>query len=184
MRRSPKPLPPDYWLPNGLTRNTAPPLEGLIECETVLDVGAGLRPMGWYTPKRHICIDAYLPYVERLRAAGYEAYQDGAWNGIHDYDADAIYMLDMIEHVTKIEGRGLIAAACARARRQVVIYTPYGYLQQDSDGWGLGGDYWQTHRSGWLPEEFPGWRIQLLTIHGKPEGFYASYDQPERLQPE
>jgi hypothetical protein len=51
-----------------------------------------------------------------------------------------------------------------------MIYTPNGFVPQDEDKWGLGQVEWQTHRSGWTPDDFDGWKI----IEGK-EGFAAIY---------
>ena len=46
------------------------------------------------------------------------------------------------------------------------MFTPWGFFPQsygpdeDVDRWGMGGTHWQTHRSGWLPEDFgDGWLI-------------------------
>lgn len=163
-------LGPDYWLSNGLARHTLEPPQGLIECATVLDVGAGIRPFHWYTPSEsHICVDPYLPYVEKLRAAGFEVIHATATKAFaDDIRAEAIYLLDVIEHMYKAEAAETIDLAVAAASRQVVIYTPNGFMEQDKDDWGLGGDFWQTHRSGWLPGEFPGWHTEM---YGR--GFFA-----------
>ncbi len=143
----------------------------LIECEVVLDIGPGLRPMQWYKPQRHICIDPYMPYVAILIKAGYEAWCSTGANGIvhaarNPFAAKlhqpigAIYLLDVIEHMEPQEALCTIARARYIATRQVVVYTPYGFVEQTQDKWGLGGDEWQTHRSGWLPTDFPDAEIE------------------------
>jgi hypothetical protein len=59
----------------------------------------------------------------------------------------------------------LIAEAKRVARRQVVIFTPLGFYPQsyepdERDRWGMTGGVWQTHRSGWQPDDFDsGWRV-------------------------
>ncbi|MGL5712289.1 MAG: hypothetical protein ACRCX2_04665 [Paraclostridium sp.] len=44
-------------------------------------------------------------------------------------------------------------------KQNLVIFTPLGFLDQSHpdgiDAWGLDGVNWQTHRSGWTPEDFP-----------------------------
>jgi hypothetical protein len=62
----------------------------------------------------------------------------------------------------------------------VVVFTPLGfyrqhYLSGDIDRWGMSGTHWQTHRSGWLPEDFaPNWHIvacadfHLVDEHDEP----------------
>jgi len=160
------------WRPDGLVVHDLPRPEPLIECETVLDIGAGVRPMQWYKPARHICVEPHGEYADRLAAAGYEVVRQTALEALQEpREGHAVYLLDVIEHMDKDEALEVIALA-QRGAAQVVIFTPYGFMEQGDDLWGLSGEYWQTHRSGWLPEEFPGWWTQR---YGWPpfEGFYA-----------
>jgi hypothetical protein len=154
---------------------------GLHKVPVVLDVGAGLRPIDWYKPERHICVEPYRPYCDVLEAAGFEVWQETAQWALTREDLptiDTVYMLDVIEHLPKATGESMLRWAQGVAQCQVCIYTPYGFTEQTQDNWGLGGHYWQTHRSGWLPEEFPGWRIQYLRSNRKPhpQGFYAIWE--------
>ena len=148
--------------------HTLPRPKGLIECDTVLDIGAGIRPMNWYVPKSHVCTDPYEPYYLRLCDAGYEAVQGTALDVLAVLSSDAIYLLDVLEHMHKNEGIEVIDLAKKKAIKQIVIFTPKGFVQQTKDAWNMGGEYWQTHRSGWLPGEFPGWDISFYD-----EGFFA-----------
>lgn len=162
-----------------MIKHTLPEPPGLIHCDTVLDLGAGIRPMQWYVPQVHTCVDPYEPYCRALRqterltvihATAREALDAGA-------RAEAVYLLDVIEHMEKADGLELIPLLQAAASRQVVIYTPMGFKPQSRDNWGFGGHSWQTHRSGWLPREFEGWRIFTFIPHqgAAPEGFYAMW---------
>ena len=162
--------PKEEWLANGLIENNLERPQGLIECDTVLDIGAGLRPMCWYTPKLHFCIEPYKLYVERLAYAGYRVIERTALQFLSGSCLlyEAIYLLDVIEHMDKEEGEEVIKLAIGLATKQVVIFTPHGFMQQTEDAWGLGGDYWQTHRSGWLPGEFPDWHTYRYA-----KGFFA-----------
>ena len=166
--------------------------EGLRECAVVLDVGCGIRPMNWYRPtKAHVCVDAYLPYCEILEAAGrFEVHCLMAAAALQpDFfgEVGAVYLLDVIEHMEKDDALRILEMAQEVAQEQVVIYTPYGFMEQTVDAWGLGAHDLQTHRSGWLPDEFTarGWRTQLykprriqVYTDGKPnpQGFYATWD--------
>ena len=147
--------------------------DGLIECDSVLDIGAGIRPMNWYAPHNHTCVEPYEPYAKILKQHGYATWVGTALD-ILSYDwpeaakFEAIYLLDVIEHMEKEQGLEVIEKAELQSTKQIVIYTPTGFMAQEGDSWGLGGDEWQKHRSGWLPEEFPGWDIQF---HGK--SFFA-----------
>ena len=170
-----------------IQEHTLPPPEGLQHCDRVLDVGAGIRPMQWYRPEQHLCMDPYQPYCDVLVEAGYTTMCMTALEGLTGmwrYGADridAIYLLDVIEHMPKGMGGRVLTLAMKLAQRQVVVYTPYGFKEQTEDVWEMGGDQWQTHRSGWLPGDFSqGWTTQLLTIRKtkKVEGFYALWGRP------
>ena len=148
------------WRDDGLIKHNLPAPAGLIEVETVIDVGAGIRPMQWYQPRRHICLEPHDRYCDKLRNAGY-AYVQATASVLKDMTAEGVYLLDVIEHMEKHEGLEIIELAKKAATKQVIIYTPKGFLEQEGDAWGFGGDYWQKHRSGWLPGEFPGWLIEI-----------------------
>jgi hypothetical protein len=162
-------LPPGYWLKNGLAKHDLPRPPGLIECDSVADIGAGVRPMQWYQPKLHICVEPHETYYYKLLNAGYKATLVTAEFYLsHTEPIEAIYMLDVIEHMYKDDGWRCVALAMEKAIKQIVIYTPKGFMHQDEDGWDMGGDHWQKHRSGWLPGEFPGWQT---SFYGR--GFFA-----------
>ncbi len=148
--------------PHGL-----PAPEGLIEGGVVLDIGAGIIPMNWYKPKRHICVEPHLLYGEQLLAHGYEVWHTTALEALTQAEPgafDAIYMLDVLEHMPKYVGRRVLTLAKHLRPKQIVIATPEGFHQQDTDEWGLGGEHWQRHRSGWIPQDFPGWAITPYDI--------------------
>ncbi|HEV2178337.1 MAG TPA: hypothetical protein VGU20_31070 [Stellaceae bacterium] len=149
----------------GVETSGCPRPDGLIEVDTVLDIGAGLRPMGWYKPKRHICVEPHPPYAERLKAAGYEVWCETAASAVGTIKSwgpgsiNAIYLLDVIEHMPRAEGEALLKVLPWLEAKQIVVFTPTGFMAQEHDAWGLGGEHWQKHRSGWTPEDFAGWRI-------------------------
>ncbi len=153
-------------LENGLVASGLPRPAGLIEGDTVLDIGAGLRPMPWYTPKRHVCVEPHPPYADRLKAAGYEVWCETALSAIETIKSwvpgsiDAIYMIDVIEHMTREQGMDVLKVLAWLEPKQIVVFTPHGFLPQEGDAWGLGGEHWQRHRSGWKPADFPGWAIE------------------------
>lgn len=154
---------------DGLEKHSLPRPDDLIECATIFDVGAGIRPMNWYRPAHHICIEPHKPYADRLTAAGFEVRNARALDVLGSETAGAVYMLDVIEHMTRETGLACIEAAM-RYALQIVVFTPIGFLEQHGDAWGMGGEYWQEHRSGWLPDDFPGWAIS-----GYDKGFLATW---------
>lgn len=130
--------------------------------------------MQWYAPVTHICIEPYGPYADVLEDAGYMVCRETAKRALRYCQGDAVYLLDVIEHMERHVGQCVIEMAVRAARCQVVIYTPMGFLEQTHDAWGMGGERWQTHRSGWTPSDFPGWDIETTD-----EGFFASWTRTE-----
>lgn len=128
---------------------------------TVLDVGPGIRPQTLVDADRHICVEPHGEYADALEAEGFEVIRKTATDALRDCEpVDTIVALDVIEHMEKADGLRFIEQAKRKAK-QVIVFTPLGFLPQDSEGptdaWGLHGQEWQKHRSGWLPKEFDGW---------------------------
>jgi hypothetical protein len=71
---------------------------------------------------------------------------------------DTIIFTDVIEHLSKSQGRKLLREAERVANVQVILFTPLGFLPQchpdGKDAWGLDGGEWQNHKSGWKPKDF------------------------------
>lgn len=132
---------------------------GLLECPSVLDVGAGVRPFSWWKPSVHVCVEPFGPYCDVLRAAGFVVIQTTAEDALQTWRADSVLLLDVIEHMDQATGELVIQLAQAAARRQVVVFTPLGFMPQDQDAWGYGNHEGQRHKSGWTPADFPGWQI-------------------------
>ena len=67
---------------------------------------------------------------------------------------DIVIALDVVEHLEKEESLDMMRQCENIARKAVIIETPKGYIPQNIDIQGHGGDQWQTHRCGWEPKEF------------------------------
>lgn len=130
----------------------------------ILDIGAGIRPQKFFKPKTHFCAEPHPEYAKWLKEQGYLVRQCTALEILEEiYHVDTIFMLDVIEHMEKADGV-LARDISKRKASQVVVYTPNGFKEQsykpgEKDAWGMNGTYWQTHRSGWTPEDFDGWDI-------------------------
>jgi hypothetical protein len=138
------------------------------DVDVVIDLGPGIRPQSFVKPCVHICVDAHRPYLERLKRESADAPQyvliNAAWDqaiGLFpDKSVDTVFALDFIEHLDKPDGLRMLREAERVARRQIVVYTPNGFYPQSyedprkPDRWGMDGGLWQTHRSGWAPEDF------------------------------
>lgn len=131
----------------------------LRHSKILLDVGAGIRPQSIAKADQHICVEPYGPYADKLEDDGYQVIRKIANEALQDVvHVDTIVALDVIEHMTEIDGKRFLRL-CKEKADQIVIFTPLGFVEQHGDAWGMGGDYWQEHRSGWIPEDFKGWTI-------------------------
>ena len=161
-------VPDDEWDGELIIHNLPRP-EGLIEVDTVADIGAGIRPMNWYKPRLHLCVEPHKTYAERLQRRGHKVIPMTAFQYLKlQQKIEAIYLLDVIEHMEKHDGFEVIDLMTRKATKQVVVYTPRGFMEQTTDDWGLDGEIWQTHRSGWTADDFPDWHIEN---YGR--GFFA-----------
>lgn len=125
---------------------------------TLIDIGAGIRPQSLVRCAKHICVEPHGAYAEALEQHGYPVIHADAVTALEAYrePVDTIVALDVIEHMERDEGYKFLALATERAK-QVVIFTPLGFLPQEGDAWGMGGEHWQRHRSGWTSGDFYGW---------------------------
>jgi len=138
----------------------------IIKTNTVLDIGCGIRPMDFFTPKTHILLEPFPEYVEMLRYKyshlNHIIINENSVNFLPKLPSksiDSIFLLDVIEHLDKEEGLLIIKEMERIAKKQIIIFTPLGFEEQDCeseevDGWGLGGLSFQQHRSGWFPSDF------------------------------
>ncbi len=135
---------------------------------TVLDIGPGIRPQDYIVPEVHICCEPYKEYVEKLKKKANNEFDrnyiiiNAAWDKaleiIPEKSVDTIFLLDIVEHLDKKTGKKLLKKTEALAKKQIVLFTPLGFMPQvhpdGKDAWGLGGGDWQEHKSGWKPEDF------------------------------
>lgn len=131
---------------------------------TLLDIGCGIKPCNIIPNKKHICCEPYKEYVDVLnnKYPDLEVLNIGWEEVVKRFDknsVDTVAILNVIEHLEKDKGRELLEKTLKIAKQQVIILTPLGFFEQKNidgmDGWGMHGGEWQTHRSGWIPEDFP-----------------------------
>lgn len=132
--------------------------------DVLVDVGCGVRPFG-IQAKTHICVEPWKEYIDILNAchgnkSTYVFLQTDAITGLKtfaDHSVDSVCMIDLIEHLEKKDGQALLQEADRIARKQIIIFTPLGYMANHSDSkdaWGLNGAHLQEHLSGWNVEDF------------------------------
>jgi hypothetical protein len=149
-------------------------IKQLKDADVVLDIGCGIMPQPYITPKVHICCEPFGQYVEvlreRLKGELDRTYVvlNATWaDAVRIFpqkSVDTVFLVDIVEHLQKEEGLQLLKFTEGIAREQIVLFTPLGFMPQvhenHKDAWNLDGGDWQEHKSGWLPEDFDDhWKI-------------------------
>ena len=136
-----------------------------VRPDTLLDVGAGVGKYGCLAREYSGAhrIDALDVQPPRLPCYDHVYLGDiRALDSLLPGDApryDLALLVDVIEHLEKPEGRGLLDRLFARARR-VLVTTPLGFRRQE-----IPGQPFETHRSGWYPWDFWGrYRVDRLEV--------------------
>ncbi len=152
--------------------------------DRVLDIGCGIRPQAYFKPYLHVCLEPYQEYIDILNIR--YAHNPGfliltglaqeTLKAIPDESFDSVFLIDVIEHLEKEDGVQLLKEMERIARKQVILFTPLGFMPQhyeagDTDAWGLSGTEYQEHKSGWEPEEFDSrWEFHICKeYHAPPE---------------
>ncbi|CAN2040206.1 Methyltransferase type 11 domain-containing protein [Candidatus Magnetomoraceae bacterium gMMP-15] len=153
-------MPKQDWMENTVQRifeqkNLYP--TGKIK--TVLDVACGLSLKSQYIDADlRIGVDIYRPFLEKIETDIPYAVINADVMQIDKLflpkSFDLVLALDIVEHIEKDEALKLLDMAEEIARIAVIVETPKGFVPQNIDIWGHGGDTYQTHRCGWEPEEF------------------------------
>ena len=139
------------------------------ESDSILDIGCGIRPLAdlrFNNPM--LCVDIYPPYLDRIKRDKLTLLWDARkpLDCFIDQSYDVVALFDIIEHLDKETAVSLIFQAQSIARRKVVVFTPDGFLPQDSDAWKMGGDEFQKHRSGFKLNELQdlGFKCQTIPV--------------------
>lgn len=149
-------------------------------CDRLIDVGPGIRPFDGFLAETHLCIEPHGEYVEVLSRMGYPIIQDIAYTALPTLrNFEVILFIDVIEHMTKEDGLTCLTFAKVLATKQVVVFTPLGFMEQGVgegglDAWGMYGGHWQTHKSGWTPDEFSGWDIYVGKGYHEPHDAFTA----------
>ncbi|CAH1209134.1 hypothetical protein PAECIP111893_02989 [Paenibacillus plantiphilus] len=147
--------------------------EAVTHRESLLDVGSGLCVLLDYLDyKLIVALDIHRPYLINRKSMA---------NHIIPINADAkeitglflpdsfstVSFIDTLEHFTKEQGTKLLQDAELIAKHHVVVFTPRGYFpQQEIDHYGLNGEQYQTHLSGWEAEELEALGYEVTIMKG------------------
>jgi len=139
------------------------------DVDTLLDIGAGIQPKKFITPKLYICCEPFSQYVDMLHKNVLENPEQLYYIVNYDWEQavtqfpndsiDTVFLIDVIEHLEKNDGERLLEQTEKLVNEQIAIFTPLGFIEQHAleggkDAWGLDGAGWQEHKSGWMPEDF------------------------------
>ncbi|HLD28622.1 MAG TPA: class I SAM-dependent methyltransferase [Patescibacteria group bacterium] len=128
------------------------------EIISILDVACGLSLKSKYIPAQiRVGVDIYEKYFDYIESKAPYVVVKYDVRKLKDIfipnSFDLVLALDIIEHLEKNESLAMLRQCEAIAKRAVIIETPKGYIPQNIDITGYGGDEFQTHRCSWEPEE-------------------------------
>ena len=134
--------------------------ELLFDSRTVLDVGCGVGT----TLKEFCCpikigVDAHRPYLENAESGEPFIKLHFTAERLNEiflpHSLDSVTLIDVIEHFEKGVAFNVLRQVEEIAAKKVIVFTPRGFFRQiDVDHYGLGGESYQRHRSGWEVEDF------------------------------
>jgi len=134
--------------------------ELLSNSHTVLDVGCGIgETLGKFSCPIKIGVDAHRPYLENAKSGEQFLKINFMAERLSELflpkSIDSVTLIDVIEHFKQNVAWDVLSQVEEIASKRVIIFTPRGFFKQlDIDHYGLGGESFQRHRSGWEVEDF------------------------------
>lgn len=139
--------------------------------KSLLDVGCGENsPIKYFSKKLgySVGIDGHPPAMDVSRQAGIHTDYKLVKNLLEidkifgPKSFDVVLASDLIEHLSKEEGKKLIKKMELVAKKKVIIFTPNGFLPQSE----YGDNKYQAHLSGWEVEEMQKSGYQVIGLGG------------------
>jgi len=143
-------------------------MQGLLSnCRSCLDIGCGSgSPVQWLDFDHTVGLEAHAPTLERARGnrthsqfRSGRAEETGTLFSANQFDC--VVALDLLEHLSKEDGLGLLAAMSHIASKRVLVFTPNGHLEQEGQDNDL-----QQHLSGWDTAEMRHLGFKVIGMHG------------------
>lgn len=127
-----------------------------LGAEYIVEFGAGLfDKISFVQAPRRVGIEIYEPYLEVSKKRGYYDPEVKAVIGdmlayklLVDLPIDVAMFIDSLEHLSEGSADALLSDLKNDAKK-IIVFCPDGFDPQDTDDWGLGNHYYQTHRSIW-----------------------------------
>jgi len=180
-----------HWLEKEKFFPTA--INKIEKADIVLDIGCGIMPQKYIRPRVHICCEPYDQYVKHLQEKMRTEYDrnyvivHATWREVIKMfpprSVDTVFLTDVVEHLEKEEAMKLLHDTEKIARKQIVVFTPLGFMPQEhhdgKDAWGLDGAAWQEHKSGWHPEDFDdSWDVYATEKFHEEDNFGKKLESP------
>ena len=130
----------------------------LVGCGPSARVAVGIGELS-------VGVDIFRPYLEKARSEGVLGNlvrADAIKLPFRSFTFDCVIALDVIEHLPKRKGHGLIGEMVRVSKRRVVIFTPNGFLPQAS----YDRNPHQEHFSGWTTHDLEGLGFTVLGANG------------------
>lgn len=170
-------------------------LSKMVPAHVLLDIGTGIMPRDYIPTNFYICCEPFTQYIDVLKKNIKELNDKreylvlncdwaNALKIMADKSVDTVFIIDVVEHLEKAEGEKLLKDTLRVAKRQVVVFTPLGFLKQylhpdGKDAWGLDGADWQEHKSGWMPADFDSsWEILVCKDYHVNDNLGNPYEVP------
>ncbi|SEU18604.1 class I SAM-dependent methyltransferase [Paenibacillus sp. NFR01] len=148
-------------------------LKHLKFCASILDVGCGTGTLlEQYEADVVLGLDVHRPYLLQRKYTAPHIIPVHA-NAMHidrlflPKTFSAVTLIDSLEHFSKPEGLDLLQKAEMLSNNRVAVFTPRGFFPQEgTDHFGLNGEYYQKHNSGWEPEELVALGYEVTVLKG------------------
>lgn len=127
-----------------------------IGAKCVVEFGAGFfEKLAHVRASRLIGIEAHRAFIDNAVFHDCQKVEGNFLNFeglLSEEDMDVAMFIDSLEHVTREEAFDLIRRVQKKFRK-IILFIPEGEHHSDHDPYGLGGDYWETHRSTWYESD-------------------------------
>ncbi len=137
----------------------------LQDCASLLDLGCGPASVAKFvTVQWSVGVELHAPYIRKTASKRiHDQYilADVRNARFRDKCFDCVLASDVIEHLPKDEGYGLIERMEEIARKKVIVTTTNGFIKTDA----IDGNSLQIHKSGWNATELAelGFKVWGLT---------------------
>jgi len=134
--------------------------ELLLDSHTLLDVGCGVgATLREFRCPIKIGVDAHRPYLENTKYGEPFIRLNFMAECLNEiflpHSLDSVTLIDVIEHFEKEVAFSVLRQVEEIATKKVIVFTPRGFFKQtEVDHYGLGGESYQRHRSGWEVADF------------------------------